>query len=57
VDSDTGVLPADQQRTYDSWFSIGNAIYQKIYMDGKELPIKLVSYYDILMTLALIIRI
>ena len=46
VDSDTGVLPADQQRTYDSWFSVGNAIYRKISMDGKELPIKLVSYYD-----------
>jgi hypothetical protein len=46
VYSDTGVLPADQQRTYDSWFSIGNAIYRQIYMDGKELPIKLVSYYD-----------
>ena len=46
VDSDTGVLPSDQQRTYDSWFSIGNAIYRRIYMGGKELPIKLVSYYD-----------
>jgi hypothetical protein len=46
VDSDTGVLPADQQRTYDSWFSVGNAIYRRIHMDGKELPIKLVSYYD-----------
>ena len=46
VDSDTGVLPADQQRTYDSWFSIGNAIYRRIYMGDKELPIKLVSYYD-----------
>jgi hypothetical protein len=46
VDTDAGVLPADQQRTYDSWFSVGNAIYKQISIDDKELPIKLVSYYD-----------
>ena len=46
VDSDTGVLPADQQRIYESWFSIGNTKHEQIDIDGKNIPIKIVSYYD-----------
>src|SRR5919204_1561054 len=46
VDSDTGVLPADQQHIYESWFSIGNTKHEQIDIDGKNIPIKIVSYYD-----------
>jgi hypothetical protein len=46
VDAHTGVLPADQQRIYESWFSIGNTKHEQTNIDGKNIPIKIVSYYD-----------
>jgi len=46
VDSDEGVLPDDQQHIYDSWFSVGNTKYQQIDINGKQVPIKIISYYD-----------
>ena len=46
IDSDEGVLSDDQQHIYDSWFSIGNTKYQQININGKQVPIKIISYYD-----------
>jgi hypothetical protein len=46
VDCDTCVLPADQQRVYDSWLSIGSTLNRQINMEGKQVPIKVISYYD-----------
>src|SRR6476620_8640359 len=46
VDSDTAILPDNQAPIYDSWLSIGNTENQQIDVDGKEVPIKIISYYD-----------
>jgi plastocyanin len=46
VDSDTTLLPDTQEPVYDSWLSIGNAVNQQIVVNGKQIPIKLISYYD-----------
>jgi hypothetical protein len=46
VDSDTGVLSADEQRLYNSWMSIGDTKLQPIDIAGKRVPIKITSYYD-----------
>ena len=48
VDSDDTLLPNDQRPVYDSWLSIGNALNQQININGKQIPIKIVSYYDTL---------
>jgi plastocyanin len=46
VDSDSTLLPDTQEPVYDSWLSIGNAVNQQIEGNGKQIPIKLISYYD-----------
>ena len=46
VDSDTGVLSADEQRLYNSLMSIGDTKLQPIDIEGKRVPIKITSYYD-----------
>ena len=46
IDFDVGVLPADQEPIYDSWLSIGNTENKQISIDGKQIPIKVISYYD-----------
>jgi plastocyanin len=46
VDSDSTLLPDTQEPVYDSWLSIGNAVNQQIEVNGKQIPIKLISYYD-----------
>jgi hypothetical protein len=46
IDCDTCVLPADQQHVYDSWLSIGSTLNRQINMEGKQVPIKVISYYD-----------
>jgi plastocyanin len=46
VDSDSTLLPDNQEPVYDSWLSIGNAVNQQIEVNGKQIPIKLISYYD-----------
>jgi hypothetical protein len=46
LDCDTCVLPADQQHVYDSWLSIGSTLNRQIDMEGKYVPIKIISYYD-----------
>ena len=46
VDSDYSMLPNNQEPIYDSWLSIGNTINKQIALDGKQIPIKIISYYD-----------
>jgi hypothetical protein len=46
VDSDYSMLPNNQEPIYDSWLSIGNTINKQIAIDGKQIPIKIISYYD-----------
>ncbi|MFL6321072.1 MAG: hypothetical protein ACJ72Q_11410 [Nitrososphaeraceae archaeon] len=46
VDSDYTLLPYNQEPVYDSWLSIGNTENRQISIDGKQVPIKIISYYD-----------
>ena len=46
VDSDYTILPYNQEPIYDSWLSIGNTVNKQIAIDGKHIPIKIISYYD-----------
>jgi hypothetical protein len=46
VDSDYTLLPNSQEPIYDSWLSIGNTENRQISIDGKQIPIKIISYYD-----------
>jgi hypothetical protein len=46
VDSDYTLLPYNQEPIYDSWLSIGNTENRQISIDGKQIPIKIISYYD-----------
>ena len=46
IDCDTCVLPADQQHVYDIWLSIGSTLNREINVEGKHVPVKIISYYD-----------
>jgi hypothetical protein len=46
VDSDNALLPDNQEPIYDSWLSIGNTENHQINIGGKEVPVKIISYYD-----------
>jgi hypothetical protein len=46
VDSDYTLLPDNQKPIYDSWLSIGNTEQKQIDVEGKQIPIKVISYYD-----------
>jgi hypothetical protein len=46
VDSDYALLPYNQEPIYDSWLSIGNTENRQISIDGKQIPVKIISYYD-----------
>jgi hypothetical protein len=46
VDSDYTLLPYSQEPIYDSWLSIGNTENRQISIDGEQIPIKIISYYD-----------
>src|SRR5215208_2024816 len=46
VDFDRAILPDDKQPVFDSWLSIGNTEEQQIIIDGKQIPIQIISYYD-----------
>src|SRR5712691_5990516 len=46
VDSDSTLLHDNQEPIYDSWLSIGNTVNQQIVLNGKQIPIKVISYYD-----------
>ena len=46
VDSDSTLLPDNQEPVYDSWLSIGIAVDRETDLNGKHIPIKIISYYD-----------
>jgi hypothetical protein len=46
IDFDRTLIPDDQQPTYDGWLSVGNTENQHIAIDGKQIPITIISYYD-----------
>jgi hypothetical protein len=46
LDSDTLVLPADQQTLYDDWLSIGNSENKTISVGDTQVPVNIISYYD-----------
>ena len=39
-------FPFIEQPIYDSWLSIGNTENKQINIEGKQIPIKIISYYD-----------
>jgi hypothetical protein len=46
IDFDRTLIPDNQQPTYDGWLSVGNTQKQNIVINGKQIPIKIISYYD-----------
>ena len=46
VDYDRTMLPDDKQPVFDGYLSVGNIENYEAVIDGKEVPIKLTSYYD-----------
>lgn len=46
VDFSRTILPDDQQPVFDSWLSIGAAKNANLTVNGEQLPVKVLSYYD-----------
>ena len=46
VDFDRSILPDDKQPVFDGWLSVGNTEEKQIIIDGQQLPIQIISYYD-----------
>ena len=46
VDCDTCILPAEQQHLFDSWLSIGSVLNSQVALSDKQIPVKIISYYD-----------
>jgi hypothetical protein len=46
VDTDNALLPDYQEPIFDSWLSIGNTENHQIVVGGKQVPVKIISYYD-----------
>src|SRR5918992_881708 len=46
IDFDRTIIPDDQQPVYDAWLSVGMTEEQQITVDGKQIPIQILSYYD-----------
>ncbi len=46
VDFSRTILPDDQQPVFDSWLSIGAAENAVLDVNGQQIPIKVLSYYD-----------
>ena len=46
VDCDTCILPPEQQHLYDSWLSIGSVMNRQVTLNDKQIPVKIISYYD-----------
>ena len=46
VDCDTCILPAEQQHLYDSSLSIGSVLNRQVTLSDKQIPVKVISYYD-----------
>ena len=46
VDFDRTLIPDDKQPIYDGYLSVGNTENYNALMNGTEIPIKIISYYD-----------
>lgn len=46
VDYSRTILPDDQQPTFDGWLSVGVSKYATLDVNGKQVPLHLISYYD-----------
>ncbi|MEP6576578.1 MAG: hypothetical protein ABJB85_09140 [Nitrososphaerota archaeon] len=46
VDFDRTLIPDDKQPIYDGYLSVGNTEDYKAKLNGKQIPIKIISYYD-----------
>ena len=46
IDFDRTLIPDNQQPTFDGWLSIGITQNKNIVVNGKQMPIKIISYYD-----------
>src|SRR5918999_1305521 len=46
IDFDRTIIPDDKQPVYDAWLSVGMTEEQQITVDGKQIPIEILSYYD-----------
>ena len=46
IDYDRTIIPDDKQPVYDAWLSVGLTEEQQITVDGKQIPIQILSYYD-----------
>lgn len=46
IDFDRTIIPDDKQPVYDAWLSVGLTEEQQITVDGKQIPIQILSYYD-----------
>ena len=46
MDCDTCILPAEQQHLYDNWLSIGSVLNRQVTLSDKQIPVKIISYYD-----------
>ena len=46
IDFDRTLIPENKQPTFDGWLSVGITQNKNIIVNGKQIPIKLISYYD-----------
>jgi hypothetical protein len=46
IDFDRTLIPDNQQPTFDGWLSVGITQNKNIVVNGKQMPIKIISYYD-----------
>jgi hypothetical protein len=46
IDYDRSFIPDDKQPEYDGWLSVGAVEEQPITINGKQIPIQIISYYD-----------
>src|ERR671932_2576123 len=46
IDFDRTLIPDNQPPTFDGWLSVGITQNKNIVINGKQMPIKIISYYD-----------
>ena len=46
IDYDRSIIPDDKQPVYDGWLSVGSVREQHVSLNGEQIPIQLLSYYD-----------
>lgn len=46
IDYDRSLIPDDKQPVYDGWLSVGSTENQQITLNGSQIPIQIISYYD-----------